>query len=70
MKLFISHAGLLSMQESGYHGVPMLCLPYFADQDINAREAERLGFGLREEILEITEESFHSKIQKLLTDPT
>lgn len=31
-KLFITHAGLLSTQESIYHGVPMLGVPIFADQ--------------------------------------
>lgn len=33
-KLFITHSGLLSTQESVYHGVPMLGIPIFADQFI------------------------------------
>lgn len=33
-KLFITHAGLLSIQEAIYHGIPMLGVPIFADQFI------------------------------------
>lgn len=31
-KLFMSHGGLLSSQETTWHGVPTLIIPFFADQ--------------------------------------
>lgn len=32
IKVFISHAGLLSTHEAVYHGVPVLALPLISDQ--------------------------------------
>lgn len=45
VKLFLSHGGLLGTQESLYHNKPMLFLPAFADQFMNAKRAQELGYG-------------------------
>lgn len=42
-RLFITHAGVSSFQESVCHGVPLLALPLVADQLGNAHRAQRLG---------------------------
>ncbi|XP_071552575.1 UDP-glucosyltransferase 2-like isoform X2 [Panulirus ornatus] len=46
VKVFISHCGRLSMQESVYHTTPILCLPIAADQLNNAQIIETKGVGL------------------------
>lgn len=42
-RLFITHGGLLGMQEATYHGVPLLALPFATDQNMNAAKANKEG---------------------------
>ena len=44
-KLFITHGGMFGVQESIYHGVPLIVLPIFEDQFDNARRIEDKGLG-------------------------
>lgn len=43
VKLFITHAGLLSTIESTHYAVPQLCLPIFFDQFQNSDRMEKMG---------------------------
>ncbi|XP_013166098.1 PREDICTED: UDP-glucuronosyltransferase 2B9-like [Papilio xuthus] len=43
--LFITHCGLLSTTEAIYFGVPIIGIPVFVDQFINAERAAKKGFG-------------------------
>lgn len=45
LRLFITHGGLLSTLESMYHGIPVLGMPVFGDQEANMREVYRNGWG-------------------------
>ncbi|CAG2061476.1 unnamed protein product, partial [Timema podura] len=66
IRLFITHAGLLSTQEAIYHGVPILGVPFFADQYTNINKAKDQGFGEKVEFLTLTTEILLAKIQKIL----
>ncbi|RZC42904.1 UDPGT and/or Glyco tran 28 C domain containing protein, partial [Asbolus verrucosus] len=66
IKAFITHGGLLSLIESVYHGVPILAIPIFGDQKINAAEAVWNGFGLSLSFNEITEEKLTKSLNEIL----
>nr|CAD7458604.1 unnamed protein product [Timema tahoe] len=66
IRLFITHAGLLSIQEAIYHGVPILGVPFFADQYTNINKAKDHGFGEKVDFATFTTEILLAKIQKIL----
>jgi glucuronosyltransferase len=67
---FITHGGLLSMQEAVIHGVPMITFPIFAEQDYNSERLQRTGRGIRLEIGELTQADLETAIHRLLNDPS
>ena len=69
LKLFISHGGKSSFQETVCHKKPALFIPITGDQPANSREAEKSGFGLMLPYQELTEESLGEKLNLLLNDP-
>ena len=68
-RLFIGHAGLNGILESTYHGVPMICSPFFGDQFINAKIAKEAGFAEVVDLEATSPEEFVSLIHKLITQP-
>ena len=65
-RLFITHAGLLSTQEAIYHGVPVVAVPIFGDQDTNAVRITEAGIGIMLEILGATEEIIEKAVREAL----
>jgi len=66
VKLFISHCGLGSIVESKYHGVPILCLPMFADQMMNTDMSVEEGWAVKMELKTLKEVEFLGKINELI----
>ncbi|PSN40298.1 hypothetical protein C0J52_18611 [Blattella germanica] len=57
VRLFISHGGLLSMQEALYSGVPVLGIPIYADQHLNVKKAQISGYAVQLDYDNVTTES-------------
>ena len=67
-KGFITHGGLLSIQEGVFHGIPLIVLPIFGDQDRNAARIVNTGCGVMLEITKLTEEDLTGAIKSILQD--
>ena len=66
-RLFIGHAGINGLYESTYHGVPMICSPFFGDQLVNAQIAKQAGFAEVVDLEVVSAEDFVNLIHKMLT---
>lgn len=69
VRLFITHGGLLSIQEAVYHSVPLIVLPVFADQPINAKKAHQDGYAIRLDWDHLNEDILYDAIQQILHNP-
>ncbi|KAJ8930347.1 hypothetical protein NQ314_016856 [Rhamnusium bicolor] len=69
VKVFITHGGLLSTTETVYHGVPLIAIPIFGDQKVNANSARVAGYGTVLPFQELTEEKLSSSLKEILTNP-
>lgn len=57
VKLFITHGGLLGGTESIYYGKPVITIPIFGDQKLNAARTVATGIGIRVDYTNLTETS-------------
>ncbi|XP_037034451.1 UDP-glucosyltransferase 2-like isoform X2 [Bradysia coprophila] len=69
IRAFITHAGLLGIQEAVYNSVPLISFPIFAEQDANAERIQSREYGIRLEITTVTQPEIEEAIQNILTDP-
>ena len=65
----VSHGGYGTVLAAIEHGVPMIVVPFGADQPINARSVERLGLGLVIDETDLTADRLRSAVRSLLDEP-
>lgn len=68
IRAFITHAGLIGIQEAIYNTVPLISFPIFADQDYNGERIHRKECGIRLEIITVTQPLLEEAILKILGD--
>ncbi|XP_044271529.1 UDP-glycosyltransferase UGT5-like [Tribolium madens] len=67
--MFISHGGLLSTIEAVYHGVPIVGIPVFGDQEANIAAAASKGYAVRVPLKELSEEKLSWALNEILNNP-
>jgi glucuronosyltransferase len=67
-RLLIAHGGYNSFLEASQAGIPIILMPLFADQFINAKRAKRFGISQELDKLNLTPKNVARKIRIILSD--
>ncbi|XP_069686786.1 UDP-glucosyltransferase 2-like [Periplaneta americana] len=70
MNVFIYQGGMQSTEEAIRAQVPVIGIPFFADQDVNVKKMVELGVGIYVEYEDITKEVILDAIRKILYNPS
>jgi glucuronosyltransferase len=68
VRVFITHGGLMGVQEAVYAGVPMVGIPLFADQEVNIRNCMAKGTAVIVLYDFVTKERISSALRTVLSD--
>nr|CAD7576195.1 unnamed protein product [Timema californicum] len=68
VKANIMQGGLQSIEEALIVGVPLIAIPFFSDQDFNAKKVEEKGIGIKLDFAEITKEELLFSLGKVIND--
>ena len=68
VKAFITHAGMNSLLESSYRGKPMITVPLFGDQYVNAKTTREAGISLLIKRTELSKNTLVTALTEVL-DP-
>ena len=68
LKVFVTHGGLLSIQEALYHGITLVGVPLAQDQISNVIRAEKNGFAIKVALDNLSVETLVPAIKSAMTD--
>ena len=63
LKVFVTHGGQSSFQETLCHQKPALAIPVAGDQPLNAKEMERMGFGIAQPYATLDEKELFNALK-------
>jgi len=66
VRLFITHGGLLSTQETIHWGIPVVGIPLLGDQKLNMARAVAAGYGVQLDYANVTAESLDWALKEVL----
>ncbi|XP_046745933.1 UDP-glucosyltransferase 2-like [Diprion similis] len=69
VKAFVTHGGLMGTLEAVHAGVPMIGIPFFADQMSNIAGYANRGFAVNLNYETLSKESFSEALREVLTNP-
>ena len=69
VKLFITQGGLQSLQEAIHHAVPVIGIPFFADQYGNVRKIAHEEVGIALELENINNDTVYTAVHDVLHNP-
>ena len=69
VKAFITHGGLLSIHEAVWHGVPMVIIPFIADQHRNCHKSIQNGIAVKVDYHTLNSEKLRKSIVEVLHNP-
>ncbi|XP_001659549.2 UDP-glucuronosyltransferase 2C1 [Aedes aegypti] len=67
-RLFVMHGGLGGVAEAQFHGVPLLGMPFFGDQQANTLAVEKEGWAVIVQFSDLTEATFSTAVNEILTN--
>jgi len=65
-RAFMTHGGLNSLQETIYHGVPVIGLPFMTDQHLNLKKAVDDGYAIKLDWKEVNEQSLTQVLHQII----
>ncbi|XP_058445384.1 UDP-glucosyltransferase 2-like [Malaya genurostris] len=68
VRLFITHGGLGGVAEAQYHGVPLVGIPMFGDQQSNLEKATKEGWAVVVEFADLSEDTLARAVGEVLNN--
>lgn len=70
IRAFMTHGGLMGTQEAIYRGVPMIGVPFFADQHQNIKRYSQLKMAVILDVNQLSVKTLDAAFNSVLRDPS